>query len=322
MMQTKVREAASLAMIGLALFSAPVVQAQRDDSDGDGIADAADNCAMLFNANQRDSNADGFGNACDADLNNDGMVNATDLGLLRLAFFSVDSDADSNGDGIVNTVDLGAMRSQFFAPPGPSSIEPIYTRRVYKSLRDTDMDGQPNTIEEIGFGPDGRIKQWTFGDAMMDLTGPPFPVTLTVDFFYLDDGRLDRAATKTLSISSLRTTTNQLVYEGGELVRVDVETDVKDSVSYERLVPVRQNGALVGIDYFVSDVAPDALVLDQQQRWMFNDQSWPVQRITEFVDLTIAKKVENYVWNMDGSLATREEFTILNDEVTALPTRV
>ena len=57
------------------------------DTDGDGIADVLDNCSALHNPNQRDSNGDGFGNACDMDLNNDMVVNAADLGLLRNAFF-------------------------------------------------------------------------------------------------------------------------------------------------------------------------------------------------------------------------------------------
>ncbi|MEO1573752.1 MAG: thrombospondin type 3 repeat-containing protein, partial [Pseudomonadota bacterium] len=94
------------------------------DSDGDGVADDADNCTLIPNADQRDTNGDGFGNACDADLNNDGIVNVVDLGLLRSVFFTSDADADLNGDGVVNVVDLGIMRSGFFAPPGPSGVAP------------------------------------------------------------------------------------------------------------------------------------------------------------------------------------------------------
>src|SRR5438046_7364446 len=35
------------------------------DSDGDGIADTADNCPQVANANQLDSDGDGLGDACD-----------------------------------------------------------------------------------------------------------------------------------------------------------------------------------------------------------------------------------------------------------------
>jgi hypothetical protein len=95
--------------------------AGESDTDGDGIADGIDNCTLVANADQRDTNGDGFGNACDADLNNDGVVNFLDLGLLRLAFFSDDADSDFNGDGAVNFIDLGIMREAFFGPPGPSA---------------------------------------------------------------------------------------------------------------------------------------------------------------------------------------------------------
>lgn len=94
------------------------------DTDGDGVPDVADNCTLVANPGQRDTNGDGFGNLCDADLNDDGVVNASDLGLLRVVFFTADPDADFNGDGAVNPSDLGIMRAGFFAPPGPSGIAP------------------------------------------------------------------------------------------------------------------------------------------------------------------------------------------------------
>ncbi len=92
------------------------------DTDGDEVPDPADNCTLIANPDQRDSNGDGFGNACDPDLDDNGVVNSVDLGLLRLAFFGTDDDADFNGDGVVNALDLGVMRSFFFAAPGPSGI--------------------------------------------------------------------------------------------------------------------------------------------------------------------------------------------------------
>ncbi|MFK8014818.1 MAG: M4 family metallopeptidase [Gammaproteobacteria bacterium] len=94
------------------------------DSDGDGVSDDLDNCTLDTNADQRDTNGDGYGNACDADLNNDGATNVADLGLFRAVFFTSDADADFNGDGTVNVVDLGLLRNRFFTPPGPSGIAP------------------------------------------------------------------------------------------------------------------------------------------------------------------------------------------------------
>lgn len=95
------------------------------DEDGDGVSNSQDNCSFAANPDQLDTNADGFGNRCDPDLNGDCVVNAVDLGLFRSVFFCSDSgqecrDADLNGDGVVNPQDLGIFRSLFFERPGPS----------------------------------------------------------------------------------------------------------------------------------------------------------------------------------------------------------
>ena len=92
------------------------------DSDADGVIDSLDNCTTTANADQRDTDGDQYGNACDADLNNDCVINVIDLGLLRASFFSSDANADFNGDGVVNVVDLGLMRAAFFGAPGPSGL--------------------------------------------------------------------------------------------------------------------------------------------------------------------------------------------------------
>lgn len=89
------------------------------DTEKDGFADNVDNCPKTANPSQLDSDGDGFGNACDADLNGDRMVNALDLGLFTKAFGSVQGQAafvpaaDMNGDGRINALDLGMFRSRF-----------------------------------------------------------------------------------------------------------------------------------------------------------------------------------------------------------------
>ena len=76
------------------------------------------------NLDQRDTNADGFGNVCDADLNDDGAVNFADLGIMKSVFFTADPDSDLDGDGSVSFVDLGLMKAVFFGAAGPSGLVP------------------------------------------------------------------------------------------------------------------------------------------------------------------------------------------------------
>jgi len=94
------------------------------DADSDIVADSVDNCTLAPNADQRDTDDDGYGNACDPDFNNDGIVNATDLAFFKPRFFTNDPDADLTGDGIVNAADLAILKTFFFKPPGPSALAP------------------------------------------------------------------------------------------------------------------------------------------------------------------------------------------------------
>ncbi len=65
--------------------------------------------------------ADGFGNACDADLNNDRSVNFGDLTLLRGVWLTTSADADFNGDETVNFGDLTIFQSLWLQPPRPGA---------------------------------------------------------------------------------------------------------------------------------------------------------------------------------------------------------
>ena len=95
-----------------------VTVAASGDTDNDGIADSQDNCVTVANADQRDTDGDGYGNRCDADLNNDGIVNSIDLGLLKQVILTTDADADFNGDGVVNSLDIGLFKQMLLKPVG------------------------------------------------------------------------------------------------------------------------------------------------------------------------------------------------------------
>ena len=95
------------------------------DTDNDGIRDTLphtgtplDNCRLTENPGQLDSDRDGYGNACDCDLNNDDVVNLTDLRMFKDAWRSecVGNgclDADLNGDGKVDRKDYRIFRSRY-----------------------------------------------------------------------------------------------------------------------------------------------------------------------------------------------------------------
>lgn len=92
------------------------------DTDRDGVPDSRDNCINVANPGQIDSDGDGYGNVCDGDLNNDGIVNSIDLAQFRARFGTRgDSAADFNGDNVVNALDLAKFRALFATRPGPSA---------------------------------------------------------------------------------------------------------------------------------------------------------------------------------------------------------
>lgn len=95
------------------------------NEDGDSVADQEDNCIQTVNDDQRDTDNDGFGNICDGDLNNDGIVNFADLAAFKAVFNSSDRDADFDGNGVVDSADLDVLKQSMFGkPPGPSGVAP------------------------------------------------------------------------------------------------------------------------------------------------------------------------------------------------------
>jgi len=69
------------------------VRLRYDDEDLDGELDARDNCRGLKNNDQRDTDRDRQGNACDTDDDNDGVPDADDRCPVTRR------GADANGDG-------------------------------------------------------------------------------------------------------------------------------------------------------------------------------------------------------------------------------
>jgi hypothetical protein len=173
----------TLLATSLAVFSAGVAFAGPVDSDGDGVLDGADNCPTTFNPSQTntdvtadppgdsagdacdncrdlcnqlqyDSDSDGCGNICDADVDDpgasgigDGVVGLPDFNAVVAAFgttvppASPDLDiantstgcAQEIPDNVVGLVDFSAVLNAFGSPPGPG-VPPD---------TDCDFDGMP-----------------------------------------------------------------------------------------------------------------------------------------------------------------------------------
>ena len=68
-----------------------------NDRDGDGVADARDNCPAVKNSDQRDGDRDGRGDACDdvTDSDEDGLPDESD----NCPYLSNPDQRDTDGDG-------------------------------------------------------------------------------------------------------------------------------------------------------------------------------------------------------------------------------
>ncbi len=110
------------------------------DNDSDGISDEIDNCPMVANANQTDSDGDGLGDACDSDLDGDGVDNQNDA-LPNNGNETIDTDNDGLGDNTDDDDDGDGMDDSNDAfPNDPTEQSDLDGDGVGDNL-DADDDG-------------------------------------------------------------------------------------------------------------------------------------------------------------------------------------
>lgn len=85
----------------------------QEDGDDAGAGDARDNCLTIPDEARVDAGRDGYGNACDPDLNNDGIVHFGDPALMKSVFFETDPFADR-----------AMLKRAFFKSRGPAAGKP------------------------------------------------------------------------------------------------------------------------------------------------------------------------------------------------------
>ena len=112
----------------------PPAREDPEDLDGDGIPDSEDNCTVVPNLAQRDTDGDGFGNICDPDVDGDGRVSTSwgaiyplgargDVEWIALTAKNgpYDPDHDLDGDAVVDARDISIAQLHLFLAPGPAA---------------------------------------------------------------------------------------------------------------------------------------------------------------------------------------------------------
>lgn len=100
------------------------VEVCESDEDGDGVLTGEDNCPSIANAEQLDTDGDGFGNDCDIDMDNDGKDNSGDNCPLIFNPQQIDRDHDGRGDAGVWRQDAPGSCDQHecYMVPGRNAV--------------------------------------------------------------------------------------------------------------------------------------------------------------------------------------------------------
>ena len=125
-----------------------------DDDDNDTVEDSKDNCPLNANQDQRDTDADRTGDVCDSDADADGLSNDTELRL-----HTDPLEVDTDRDGIRDDVEVGPLHAPYDTD-GDGRIDPLD--------EDSDADGAQDRVER----GNGASPADTDGDNLPDYRDP------------------------------------------------------------------------------------------------------------------------------------------------------
>ncbi len=187
------------------------------DSDADGILDGSDNCINQENSDQLDTDSDGVGDVCDADLDGDTVLNDED----NCPDVANADQADADGDWIGDACDVAETQPQTitFAPLADKAFgDPAFTVSASASsglpvnfIVSGDCSIAESTITITAAGMCTVIAQqpgntvYTFAeDVVRSFNIAKAPATLTVGTDFTYDGT-PKQATVTISPAGLNT---------------------------------------------------------------------------------------------------------------------
>ncbi|MFP4844427.1 choice-of-anchor B family protein [Winogradskyella sp. PE311] len=150
------------------------------DTDNDEFFDENDNCPLVSNIDQLDTDGDGLGDACDDDDDDDGILDSDD----NCPTFPNPNQADDDGDGIGNPCDDETIVPQFPCINGMADGNPCSGFDLMSHIPNSVLGGSgAEGNDSWGWTDPTTGKEYalvctTFGTAFVDMTNAANPILL------------------------------------------------------------------------------------------------------------------------------------------------